>query len=151
MLRRIGCVAVAFTAIAVATIITSAAQAQGAAHNKAEGAALTQVDPAYGHDLFVYYCASCHGRDGRGGGPAAPSLKISPPDLTLMTARYGGMFPTTLVTELLTSGNRDWPPSHGSKDMPVWGRILRPSGGSDAAAHVRVDSLVSYLKTIQRR
>ena len=104
---------------------------------------------AYGHDLFMYYCASCHGRDARGNGPAAPSLKISPPDLTLMTKRYGGVFPATAIAALLSEGDRQWLPSHGSKEMPVWGPILRRTGGQDAATEVRVDSLVSYLRTVQ--
>ena len=28
-----------------------------------------------GKDLFEFYCASCHGRDGKGNGPVAPALK----------------------------------------------------------------------------
>ena len=110
--RQIGFAAVAFTAIAVMALVGRAEPRQDAARAPAS--------TAYGQDLFVYYCASCHGRDARGGGPAAPSLKISPPDLTLITRRHGGVFPTTLVTALLTNGDRAWLQSHGSKDMPVW-------------------------------
>jgi cytochrome c553 len=35
----------------------------------------------YGRDLFEFYCASCHGRDGKGSGPVAPALKTPPPHL----------------------------------------------------------------------
>jgi mono/diheme cytochrome c family protein len=141
--RQFGFAAALFAAIAVMALAASAEPRQGA------GPAPANV--ANGHDLFVYYCASCHGRDARGGGPAAPSLKISPPDLTLVTRRYGGIFPTRLITALLTNGDRDWLPSHGSKDMPVWGPILGRSSGNAAAAEVRVESLVAYLRTIQLR
>lgn len=142
---RIGWAAAAVAAFGLIVAARSAEPGQVAAPASA------QAGPAYGHDLFVYYCASCHGRDGRGNGPAAPSLKISPPDLTLITARSGGTFPATLVSSLITNGARDWLPSHGSKDMPVWGPILRRSTADDGTTEVRVDSLVAYIKSIQRK
>ena len=33
---------------------------------------------------FDLYCASCHGRQGRGDGPTAASLRTRPADLTLL-------------------------------------------------------------------
>ena len=40
------------------------------------------VDPkARGVEVFAAHCASCHGPDGRGDGPAAVSLDPAPPDL----------------------------------------------------------------------
>ena len=30
------------------------------------------IPSMHGQDLFNFYCASCHGRDGKGGGPVAP-------------------------------------------------------------------------------
>lgn len=35
-----------------------------------------------GADLYVAHCASCHGADGRGDGPAAKGLPVPPADLT---------------------------------------------------------------------
>ena len=35
-----------------------------------------------GADLFRSYCASCHGREGKGDGPVAPALNAKVPDLT---------------------------------------------------------------------
>ena len=37
-----------------------------------------------GKEMFDAYCASCHGVDGKGNGPAAPALKKQPADLTLL-------------------------------------------------------------------
>ena len=37
---------------------------------------------ASGKALFQQYCASCHGDDGKGAGPAAVAFKVQPPDLT---------------------------------------------------------------------
>ena len=42
---------------------------------------ITNVDPTSGEQMYVSYCAACHGRDGKGYGPAAPALKTAPPDL----------------------------------------------------------------------
>ena len=46
-----------------------------------------------GKQTYVHYCASCHGPDARGDGPAAIVLKTSPPDLTTLAKRHGGKFP----------------------------------------------------------
>ena len=37
----------------------------------------------------MHYCASCHGLDARGNGPAAFVLKTTPPDLTALAKRHG--------------------------------------------------------------
>ena len=89
-----------------------------------------------GHDLFDFYCASCHGRDGRGGGPVAPALKTPPPDLTKLAASRGGRFPRATVTTLLTTG-APMLVVHGPVEMPVWGPNLQGAGhlsdqGADA-------------------
>jgi mono/diheme cytochrome c family protein len=37
-----------------------------------------------GPDLYRSHCAACHGPDGKGGGPVAPSMKARPSDLTAL-------------------------------------------------------------------
>jgi mono/diheme cytochrome c family protein len=54
-------------------------------------AALTS--PTSGSEMFKEYCASCHGADARGRGPAAPALKASPADLTVLSRNNHGKFP----------------------------------------------------------
>ena len=58
-----------------------------------------------GQDLFEFYCASCHGRDGKGNGRVAPALKVPPPDLTRLAQQNRGTFPAARV-ERVTQGRR---------------------------------------------
>lgn len=43
---------------------------------------LGQGNPAKGKDLYVKYCAGCHGPAGKGDGPAAATLTPKPADFT---------------------------------------------------------------------
>ena len=44
------------------------------------------TSPANGREMYVTYCAACHGVDGKGNGPVASSLKTAPTDLTQLAA-----------------------------------------------------------------
>ena len=116
-------------------------------------ASLAQELTGYtGQDLYKQYCASCHGLEGRGNGPVASSLKGKVPDLTRIAARRGGMFPADQVRTIIDG--RVTLPSHGTKDMPVWGWAFRVSGANDPQNEYRVQGLigllVEYLSTIQK-
>lgn len=103
-----------------------------------------------GSRLFRTYCASCHGATARGNGPLAESLRHRPPDLTKFTARNGGVFPSERVYRIIDG--RDVP-SHGDRDMPVWGdafRFTRDGVGPDSVK-ARIDAIVRYLEGIQER
>jgi mono/diheme cytochrome c family protein len=43
---------------------------------------VAMTSPASGKEMYISYCAACHGTDGKGNGPAASALKIPPADLT---------------------------------------------------------------------
>jgi mono/diheme cytochrome c family protein len=75
-----------------------------------------------GADLFVRYCASCHGRDARGTGPVAEALSVPPADLTRIAARRGGRFEPSEVAAYI-DGRTDVI-AHGRREMPVWGRAF---------------------------
>ena len=105
----------------------------------------------YGRDLFMFYCASCHGRDGRGGGPVAPSLRVAVPDLTTMAARHGGVFPTTRVASFVTGTQERAAPAHGSKEMPVWGPIFQALDPADRSNTIRIANVVAYIESLQVR
>jgi mono/diheme cytochrome c family protein len=103
-----------------------------------------------GSQLFRTYCASCHGTAGRGNGPLADQLRRPPPNLTLYTRRNGGVFPNERVYRIVDG--RDVP-SHGDREMPVWGDAFRavPGGATDTAVKARIDAIVRYLAGIQER
>ena len=102
-----------------------------------------------GGDLFQFYCATCHGRDGKGSGPVAAALKIPPPDLTLLARRSGGTFPQQQVAAFVENAGQPSIPSHGGTDMPVWGPVFRGLDSSESVAKIRITNLVDYLRTIQ--
>lgn len=103
-----------------------------------------------GRDLFEFYCATCHGRDGRGGGPVASALKTRPADLTTIAARNGGTFPRARVAGLVTGDDILGTPSHGSREMPVWGPIFHALDPAESVNKVRVANIVDHLESIQR-
>jgi mono/diheme cytochrome c family protein len=102
-----------------------------------------------GSTSFDLYCASCHGRDGTGNGPAAFSLRIRPADLTTLTRRHNGTFPREQVRAYVDGKDRA-PAAHGSSDMPVWGPMLRALDPSDMRVSVRLDNLVAFIESIQK-
>jgi mono/diheme cytochrome c family protein len=74
-----------------------------------------------GHDLYVRFCASCHGASGRGDGPVASSFKVEVPDLTLIARRAKGAYPREQVERIIDG--RHIIAAHGNREMPVWVRI----------------------------
>jgi mono/diheme cytochrome c family protein len=104
-----------------------------------------------GTDLFVRYCASCHGTRGEGDGPVAPFFKLQPPDLTKIARRHGGKFPTEDVGKIIDG--RENRAAHGTRSMPVWGfEFAFAEGGTREAqdqAQTLITRLVEYLRSIQ--
>ena len=99
--------------------------------------------------MFREYCASCHGPEGKGNGPAAAALKTVPADLTRISARNDGKFPTNKVRRYIEG--LDEIPAHGSRDMPVWGPVLRSLGGGQSEMQLRIENLTKYLESIQQK
>jgi mono/diheme cytochrome c family protein len=103
-----------------------------------------------GKRTYLHYCASCHGVDARGNGPAAFVLKTTPPDLTTLAKRHGGKFPKEYVSEVLRFGTRIL--SHGSSDMPIWGPIFGSMESyNEAAVRKRLKDLSDYLASLQQK
>jgi mono/diheme cytochrome c family protein len=119
----------------------------------ASGCSERRDPPATGSVLFLRYCASCHGADGKGHGPIAPTLVRGPADLTSLARRNGGRFDERAVMAYI-DGERDVA-EHGPREMPVWGAAFeraRAVGGESRAAYVAlldVRALVDYLRSIQ--
>jgi mono/diheme cytochrome c family protein len=119
-------------------------------------AALAQEKPTYdvsgahmGAETYRVYCASCHGKDAKGTGPLADSLRIRPPDLTLITHRNDGKYPREKIHKIIDG--RESVKGHGGSDMPVWGDAFKNvrEGYDDAKVKERIDQLVDYLHSIQ--
>ena len=107
------------------------------------------ISSMYGRDLFESYCATCHGRDGRGDGPVASALRVRPPDLTTIARRNGGSFPREQVEIFVTGDQVRLPTAHGSTDMPVWGPIFRGLDANDTRNRIRVANIIDYIGSIQ--
>jgi mono/diheme cytochrome c family protein len=100
-----------------------------------------------GPDLFRAYCASCHGIDAKGTGPAAPSLKVKVPDLTLLDSNNGGQFPAARVRKAIMGD--DVVAAHGSREMPIWGPVFHQVERDVDYGNVRLENLLKYLESIQ--
>jgi len=100
-----------------------------------------------GADMYKSMCASCHGTGGKGDGPAASALKVSPPDLTQLSKKNRGKFPTQRVRAYIdgTGGSA----AHGTREMPVWGQTLRGIEASEVAIRYRVTTLATYVESLQ--
>jgi len=106
------------------------------------------MDSFRGPELYAAYCASCHGKDAKGEGPAAKSLRTATPDLTRIAARNGGMFPFVRVQRII-SGEDQSPTAHGTREMPVWGPLFSEVSWDQDLGRVRIYSLAKYLEEIQ--
>lgn len=89
-----------------------------------------------GKAIFDFRCAGCHGKDGRGDGPAAETLiEVRPADFTRDTLiaqhNFDGLY------QRIREGGRA---VHGSA-MPPWGVILSEG---------EIWDLVAYLATFQK-
>ncbi len=140
------CTAVLVSALLFSTATLATAQDAGKTIKKVP---ITVTSATSGEEMFNTYCAVCHGKGGKGDGPAASEFKIPPANLTLLAKTHDGKFPDSYVTQILQTGPRD-AKAHGSKDMPVWGALFR-SIGDDAQAKLRIHNLSAYVETLQAK
>jgi mono/diheme cytochrome c family protein len=130
------------------------AQTQGASQEKKiEKVPMKQTSPASGAEMYKSYCSACHGKEGKGDGPAASALKAAPANLTLLAKNNKGQFPADHVATVLKFGSDA--PAHGSKDMPTWGPLFGAldgkGSGNDATVQLRIHNLTEYIKSLQAK
>lgn len=111
----------------------------------------------FGKKEFESNCASCHGVAGKGNGPLTDLLKKSPPDLTQLSKRNGGVFPMDRLYQVVEGGDIA---AHGGRDMPIWGREYKIQAAEhymdspydpEAYVRARILSLLEYINRLQAK
>jgi mono/diheme cytochrome c family protein len=94
--------------------------------------------PEEGRKTFLFYCAMCHGPEGRGDGALADTLwarnRIRPRNLTDST--YFAAKTDQQLFALVSLGGAHF---HKSRFMPVWSVTLKPE---------QIKNLVSYIRAL---
>jgi mono/diheme cytochrome c family protein len=115
-------------------------------------------DTYLGSREFAVSCAVCHGTTGKGDGEMAKLLTVKPADLTVLTKKNGGEFPSLRVFEVIDG--RSQVSGHGDRVMPIWGdryeAEIEGSAkhqllGTEVMVSSRINDLVHYLASIQEK
>lgn len=111
-----------------------------------------------GKKEYDLQCGICHGADAKGNGFLGASLKVVPPDLTVLAKNNGGVFPADRISSVIDG--RVQIASHGPRDMPIWGTRYAVNAAEhfvdvpydqEAYVRARVLLLVDYLNRIQQK
>ena len=102
-----------------------------------------------GKVLYHDYCATCHGLNGKGAGPAAAALSPSPSDLTQIARKNGGRFPEERVLKIIKG--EESLAAHGNKEMPMWGTIFNNMSSNPSMAQMRIHALLQYVEDMQTK
>jgi mono/diheme cytochrome c family protein len=117
-------------------------------------------DADIGRSFYQSSCAICHGTDGKGKGFFSAELKSTPPDLTVLAKKNGGVFPASAIYDVI-DGRKEIA-AHGTRDMPVWGaynqtllyppdKFINPSYDPEAMVRARILTIIDYLNRIQEK
>ena len=117
-------------------------------------ASAQEVNIQDGQDLYKTYCWQCHGRDATGDGPMAEMLAIVTPDLTGLSGRNDGTFPTEAVARQIDG--RMPLLAHGG-EMPIFGPTLESdqnvalplASGQPMMTGLPIANVIVYLESIQ--
>jgi len=103
-----------------------------------------------GHEMYLAYCAGCHGKDGRARTPVARLCAVPPADLTLLAINNHGAYPARKVFEVLHNGTGK--PFQGQGYMPVWEPLLKSMNSeTQEVVDLRLRNLTEYVRTLQAR
>lgn len=120
------------------------------------GVVMAQQRVDLGKREYDNNCAACHGSNGKGNGPYAELLKKSPPDLSTMARRNGGVFPMARAYEVIEGAGV----GHGTRDMPIWGQDYNVKAAEyymdvpynpEVYVRTRILALVEYLNRLQTK
>ena len=110
------------------------------------------ADANSGKEMYLQYCSSCHGQDGKGSGSVSAFLKVKVPDLTLLKKKNKGIFPIDQV--MFAIDGRRKLRAHGDPAMPVWGESFIAEVTDPKSSEVKVaakeKAIAEYVATLQR-
>jgi len=140
----------ALLTLATALALPAIAQSPAAKPPAVKMAPARYTSPASGSEMYLAYCAACHGPKGLGDGPARGSLKHAVPDLTTLTQRNQGTFPKDRVSQVIRGEAAA--ETHGLPDMPEWGPVFRSLNSSqEPIVRMRVANLTRYIEGLQAK
>ena len=118
-----------------------------------KSAAQTTGGQTTGAQDYAAYCSACHGAAGKGDGELAAELAKKPADLTGLSAKNGGVFPTTRVMAQIWG----YAGKKGQGVMPDFGPlldgelVLYDSGdGIETPTPIRLVQIAEYVKGLQK-
>jgi mono/diheme cytochrome c family protein len=104
---------------------------------------------AFGRLTYRVYCQNCHGNMGKGDGRIAELMKVKPSDLTQISKKNGGTFPTDRLQRIVDG--REDVAAHGDREMPIWGQVFLDSAGNEETGRAKIQQLMAYLESIQEK
>ena len=76
-------------------------------------------------------------------------MKSAPADLTVLTQKNGGKFPSGRVIHVIEGA--DEITAHGNSEMPLWGPVFHTlSPSNDAIVKLRISNLAKYIESLQK-
>jgi len=151
--------AVVGTCVLALTVSSKAREGAATPGQTPSGGAAPKVDSVYnvplasvdGQANLEENCAACHGRSGKGDGPAASAMKSLVPDLTGIAYRRNGRFDALEIEYIIRFPGRGptrlGTPAHGIEGMPIWSEVFSDEAADKA--RLRIQNLVRYLRSIQ--
>lgn len=143
-------------------LVTASIAALASSQDAAQTRRPRQISSVDGKDLFLEFCAQCHGREGKGDGPRAKEISKPVPDLTRIALRNGGRFKRSKVERFVSGEDRPGSTVRidsktgktiimtpdGPDPMPVWHYVIRRMW-PDQPVQLRIGNIVRYLEKIQ--
>ncbi len=113
-----------------------------------------------GKEIFHQHCSLCHGVDAKGfrtqgsgtlydPDSPEPGRRVPPADLTALSDRNAGVFPTDRVRQSVT--NRGSIQAHGTPEMPAWGRAFDSLKSNPKRMEQQLRDLTAYIESMQER
>jgi hypothetical protein len=114
--------------------------------------ALFAAETNGGKQMYLRYCSSCHGAEGKGDGSLSRDLRITVTDLTMIAKKNKGIFPLDSVMAAIDG--RRAVRGHGQREMPVWGERFRSEAEGkkypELTTLMKAKIIAEYVATLQQ-